>query len=170
MAAVTLIGAASGLRSQLGVAAVTLTRADRAARPGRMRTATTAKILTSTLAAIELVLDKWPGAPSRLRAPALTVRMAAGGYSSAVLAARASARESAPQGRHDRRTSCYAGGTGAAAALAAAYAGAAWRARAARGRRSAWAAALIEDGAAVALAAGACGVARSRAVAAAENT
>jgi uncharacterized membrane protein len=69
------LGAASGLRSQLGVAAVVV-RSDRSL-PSVVRSSWTKRLLVAG-AALELVADKLPMTPSRLEARGLAPRLALG--------------------------------------------------------------------------------------------
>lgn len=79
-----LVGAATGLRSQLGVAAVVL-RADTDRFPPFLRTPAAARSVT-VAAGAELVVDKTPLAGDRLRPPALAARLVLGGLAGALLA------------------------------------------------------------------------------------
>ena len=69
------LGAASGLRSQLGVAAVVV-RSDRSL-PSVVRSSWTKRLFVAG-AALELVADKLPMTPSRLEARGLAPRLALG--------------------------------------------------------------------------------------------
>jgi uncharacterized membrane protein len=69
------LGAASGLRSQLGVAAVVV-RSDRSLPP--VVRSSWAKRLFVAGAALELVVDKLPVTPSRLEARGIIARLALG--------------------------------------------------------------------------------------------
>jgi uncharacterized membrane protein len=124
----TLLGAATGARSATPLAAL-------AARGGNRWL----KLITKVAAGGELIADKLPGTPSRVKPAPLTARIVTG-----ALAAGWDAR------RHHRGVVVPAL-LGATAAGAASYAGAWWRAFAAD-RGYATPAALAEDGAAILLA------------------
>ncbi|WP_225847455.1 hypothetical protein [Streptomyces sp. HPF1205] len=161
LSAAALIGAVSGLRSQLGVAAAALTVGPaETSRPAAALGGTRVTVGTAVLSAAELAADKWPVVPSRLGAGPLGLRMAAGGFAATVLASRGAAHDGR---RPDRNTPALTlaatAAVGAVAALGAAFAGARWRALAARDGRPDWPAALAEDAVALALAGAACGVA-----------
>lgn len=141
-----LLGLAAGSRSSLGFAGPILT-APRGRGPGR--SARGAKVVTAGALALELWADKQPDAPSRLSRAGLPARVLGGAEGGARLATRARANGALPAS------------VGAAAAVAGSVAGAAWR-RWAADRMPALAAALVEDGAAVALAALACRPGRTR--------
>jgi uncharacterized membrane protein len=79
-----LLGAASGLRSQLGVAAVVVGPESHRV-PSVLRTRT-AKSIAAALAGGELLFDKYPGAPNRTDPPAVVLRMALGAGSAGLLA------------------------------------------------------------------------------------
>ncbi len=79
-----LLGACSGLRSQLGVAAVVVGPESQRI-PSVLRTRG-AKILSAVMALGELVVDKLPGTPDRTGLPSVVVRMAAGAGSAGLLA------------------------------------------------------------------------------------
>ncbi|MCU1490645.1 MAG: hypothetical protein JWM85_2050 [Acidimicrobiaceae bacterium] len=81
-----LIGAASGLRSQAGVAAVLLSGRSEGLPP--QLGAPPAKIVAGAAAGGELVVDKLPGTKSRLRPASLVVRALLGGLSAGQLARR----------------------------------------------------------------------------------
>ncbi|MGY1712565.1 hypothetical protein ACI8AC_23950 [Geodermatophilus sp. SYSU D00758] len=129
-----LLGVAAGMRSSLGVAGPVLTT------PGR-------GLLTraGALAAVagEVVADKQPETPDRTVPPSAAARLLAGGVGATRLAARERANGALP---------LVAGVAGAAAGT---WGGVAWRRAAGR-----WldprAAALVEDGVALLLAAAAC--------------
>lgn len=127
-----MLGMAAGGRSSLGVAMPALTA---------RRTGSAGKAMGALAIAGELGADKHPDMPTRLDPPALQVRVGAGAVGGAALASRDSASTGLPM---------LAGAVGA---LAGSVAGAAWREGSSlRG----WQAGLVEDGAAVALAALAC--------------
>ena len=135
-----LVGAATGLRSQLGVAAVVL-RADKERLPAFLRTPAAARSVT-VAAGAELVVDKTSLAGDRLRPPALAARLALGGLAGALLA------------HVERRPVASSAVLSLAAAGLAAKAGHDLRALAAR-RVPDPAVAVAEDGVAIALAAAA---------------
>ncbi len=127
-----MLGLAAGGRSSLGVAMPALTSA---------RTGSGAKAVAALAVAGELGADKHPDVPSRLDPPALQVRVGAGAVGAAAIASRANASTGLPM---------LAGAVGA---VAGSVAGAAWRDG--TSLRD-WQAALVEDGASLALAALAC--------------
>ena len=127
------LGVATGSRSSLAVAGPVLSGAH---GPGPRSAAALAVVA-------ELVVDKLPGTPSRLEAPILVGRIAAGGLGGVLMARRARVRTLGP---------VVAAMVGAAAGS---WAGAAWRSRADR-RLPRWIAAVIEDGFALAIVAWAC--------------
>ena len=141
-----LLGLATGSRSSLGFAGPILT-APRGSGPGR--STGPAKVATTVALAAELVADKQPGAPSRLSGAGLPSRLVSGFEGGARLATRSGANGALPAT------------AGVVAAAAGAVAGAAWR-RWAATRMPATTAALLEDGAALTLAALACLPGRSR--------
>lgn len=162
LGAAALIGAVSGLRSQLGVASVTATTA-----PGQLPGGTAAlahpaaKAVSAALAAGELAADKLPSTPDRRTPLGLGPRVVAGAAAAAALASRAPADDRAegapsPGGRPPagRRWPEVAAATvlGGLAAVGAAHAGAAWRRALTAGGRPDWPAALAEDAAAIAVA------------------
>lgn len=140
-----LLGVATGLRSQLGMAVLAWSdppsgRDPRALQVLRSRPA---RVALAAAAAGELVGDKLPSAPSRLNPPALAGRLVFGAAVGALAA-----------GRADRRTTGLAAAVGVLGAAAGSYGGAAYR-KAAAGRTGTpdlpWA--LVEDAAAAGLAA-----------------
>jgi uncharacterized membrane protein len=131
------LGAASGLRSQLGVAAV-VARSD-ASLPSIFRQPWTRGLLVAA-AAGELVGDKLPAAPSRLAPPGIASRLALGALAASLLA----------RTRHAPWPPAAA--IGAASAAAAAKLGHDVRARLARHAPDP-AIAVVEDAVAVGLAA-----------------
>jgi uncharacterized membrane protein len=147
LAGAGLIGVVSGLRSQLGVAAVALTT-DRAsaARPGSLLAGRRATALTGVAALGELVGDKLPATPSRLSPAALISRLALGAFAAAALTSRG--------GRPGRPALPLpaALAIGASAAFAGAQAGARWRRAVSERGLPDWPAALAEDATAAALA------------------
>jgi len=142
-----LAGAASGSRSQLAIAALSLTAptATRSRGPaGRIDALLRSRIargIVVTAAAAELIGDKLPQAPSRLSPPALGTRLVLGGLAGALIAAR---------GGTDQRASAI---TAAVAAAVSSVVGS--RARAALTRRlgSDLPGAFAEDAVALSLAA-----------------
>jgi uncharacterized membrane protein len=155
-----LIGAVSGLRSQLGVAGVAATTA-----PGQLPGGTSAlahpaaKGVSAALAVGELVTDKLPSTPDRRTPLGLGPRAVAGATAAAALASRApdaSVSGRSSTGRpppRSRRWPEVAVATvlGSLAAVGGAYAGAAWRQARAAGGHADWPAALAEDAVALAL-------------------
>jgi uncharacterized membrane protein len=121
-----LLGWAAGARSTLGVVAPTLTLAHRR----------TVLLGAAATALGEVVGDKLPVAPSRLKHHGPEVRALSGAIGAVVLARREGARLYAP---------AVAGALGG---FAGSYGGAAWR-RWAAGRMPDWQAALLEDAAAI---------------------
>ncbi|WP_329129538.1 hypothetical protein OG552_03695 [Streptomyces sp. NBC_01476] len=147
LAGAAIIGVVSGLRSQLGVAAVALTTGPRTtSRPAALLAGRKATAATVTGALGELAADKLPTTPSRLSPAGLVPRIALGAFAAAALTRRSRSGLPLPA----------ALATGAAAAFAGSHAGACWRrATAGRGLPD-WPAALAEDATAVALAWAAC--------------
>ncbi len=139
----TLLGAATGLRSMTGLAAVALTT-PRSAHPawvGRLGGGW-GRGVTSLAAASELLTDKSVGLPSRLESPLFGQRLAASAVNATALARREGARPVLPV------VLAMAG------AAAATYLGVRWRTFAhQRGRATAGA--VVEDLAAIGLAAAA---------------
>jgi uncharacterized membrane protein len=132
VARAALAGAAGGGRSIMPFAAMVASAPAR----GWVRAAVAAA------AAGELVADKLPSTPSRLRPAPLTARLVLGGVAGALLARRAGSVPVLPAL------------TGAVAAGAASFAGARWRAFAAE-RGLPFPGAIAEDGAVLILAAAA---------------
>lgn len=127
-----LLGVAAGGRSSLGVAGPAL---------ASRRTGGFGKAMAALAVAGELGVDKSPAVPSRLEPPALQARIGSGALGGAALAS----RQGAATG--------LAMLAGAVGAVAGSVAGAAWReGTSLRG----WQAGLVEDGAALGLAALAC--------------
>jgi uncharacterized membrane protein len=143
---VALLGAASGSRSTVGLAAVALTaRSGVLARPAVQRACLVA-------IAAELVIDKLPITPSRLQARGLISRAVTGGLCGGLIARRDSEVTPAEL--------VAAVGLGAVVAVGGAVVGAGWRTVAAgRGIGGRFGAAIAED--VVALALAAAGVTRS---------
>lgn len=127
-----LLGMAAGGRSSLGVAAPALTS---------RRTGSLGKAMAALAIAGEVGLDKNPATPSRLDPPGLQARVGAGAVGGAALAS----RQGAATG--------LAMAAGAVGAVAGSVAGSTWRATTGLSR---WQAGLVEDGAAIGLAALAC--------------
>lgn len=145
-----LIGAATGLRSSWGLAA--LAWAPDATPPGvasRLARPWVGWVRWSTLAAAagEFVADKSPSTPNRLSPAGLAPRLLFGALTGAALSG----------SRTDTALPAAGAAAGAAAALAAALAGARWRTAGRRGVSSAPVAAAAEDVVAAVLAAAACG-------------
>jgi hypothetical protein len=134
-----VLGVATGFRSSMAFAgpAVTTPR-----RRGRLGLVTGRPGAAASVLAVggELVADKLPVTPSRLEGPGLAVRIAAGAGGATALAHR--------EGAHAKLPALV----GAAGAAAGSYGGYAWRQWAGR-RVPDWQAALVEDAAAVGLAA-----------------
>jgi uncharacterized membrane protein len=158
-----LAGAATGSRSMTGLAALTL-----AARPGTpsQPDATLArpwaKALAGVLAATEYVTDQLPGTPSRLAPAGLGARLVGAAVSAVVIARRAPGARAGTGGGLPPvpalrgpapAAACVLAATGAA--VTAAWAGARWRAWASARLGGDRPGALIEDAAAVTLAAAA---------------
>jgi uncharacterized membrane protein len=142
-----LLGAVSGLRSQLGLAVLAWSAPPSNRDPAALRVLRSrpGRVLLATAAAGEVVADKLPQTPSRLSPPALTGRLLCGGVVGALAA-----------GRADRRTTALAATAGVLGAAAGSYAGAAYRKAAAERTGTPdlpWA--LVEDAAAAGLAAAA---------------
>jgi uncharacterized membrane protein len=139
LARAALIGAANGSRSLIGLGALAV--AGSASGPFRSRAVRVALVGAS---AAELVVDKLPTTPSRLRPPGLVPRVLLGGACAAQV--------------WRRGRSASAGQTLAVAALSGgvafttAHAGARWRAVASARWGSDLPGALIEDGVALTLA------------------
>ncbi|MGY1771171.1 hypothetical protein [Blastococcus sp. SYSU D00813] len=142
-----LLGVATGSRSSLGFAGPALTAPTAPGRRGRSSPG--GRLLAAAGLAGELVADKHPDTPDRTSAQGLAPRLAGAVAGAGRLAARERANAALPA-------------VGAVAgAVAGAYGGLAWR-RWAVGRLPGWQAALLEDAAALALAAAACLPGRSR--------
>lgn len=134
------LGAATGARSSMGIAALSLTssRADRGAVVSRWgsRGGSAVALL---LAGGESVLDKLPATPARTAPPGLVPRAALGATSAAAVA------------RRDGHDGTLAGAVGLASALGASVLGNRARALAARRLRSDVPGAVVEDVLAAAL-------------------
>jgi uncharacterized membrane protein len=138
-----LVGVVTGLRSQMGVAAVALTTdPGESARPASLFAGVWAKRTTSAGAVGELVADKLPRTPSRLMPVAFVSRMTFGAFAAVALSAREPG-DTPP---------AVAAAVGAAAAAVGTLGGAYWRRTVAAAGRPDWPAALLEDAAAVVLA------------------
>src|SRR5215207_8506332 len=113
-----LLGLATGMRSQLGLAVLAWSEPAGSGDTAALRRLRTpaGRVGAGLAAAGELVADKLPQTPSRLTPAVLSSRLATG----AVVGALAS-------GATDRRTRALAGAVGVAGAAAGTYAGAAYR-------------------------------------------
>jgi uncharacterized membrane protein len=113
-----VLGVVTGLRSQLGLAALAWSEpaSGRDTRALRLLRSTPGRGLTSVGAAAELVADKLPSTPSRLDQQNLAVRLLAGAGVGALAA-----------NSTDRRTVGVASALGLAGAAAGTYAGAYYR-------------------------------------------
>jgi uncharacterized membrane protein len=130
----TLIGAATGCRSLVGVGTLAI-GGRRIAAPGHRAP----RFAIAAASAAELVLDKLPATPSRLRPAGLVPRLGLGALSAAIVFRRSAA------GRASILTTAVVAGLGAAAALGVAHLGARWRDSAAQRWGSDLPGALIED-------------------------
>ncbi|CCG04142.1 hypothetical protein [Blastococcus saxobsidens] len=142
-----VLGLATGSRSALGFAAPIVTAPTAAGAPGRV--STKRKVFSVAGVVVEMLADKQPGMPPRTDGAAMVARLLAAAEGGGRLAAR------------DRANGALPVTVGVAGALAGSYAGLGWR-RWAAGRLPDTAAALIEDGVALALAALACLPGRNR--------
>jgi uncharacterized membrane protein len=113
-----VLGVVTGLRSQLGLAALAWSEpaSGRDTRALRLLRSTPGRGLTSAGAASELVADKLPSTPSRLEPQVMAFRLLAGAGVGALAA-----------NSTDRRTVGVASALGLAGAAAGAYAGAYYR-------------------------------------------
>ena len=128
------LGAVSGGRSQLAVAAVSLTTpAGERSRPASALAGRWTKATLTGTAVGELCVDKYPGTPSRLSPAGLTPRLLLGALAAASLAAR----------RHEPRLAPAT--VAAVTALAGAVVGSRWRAAVQRRGAPDWPTALAED-------------------------
>ncbi|WP_433891110.1 DUF4126 family protein [Streptomyces sp. CA-111067] len=183
-----LVGAASGLRSQTGLAAVALTTpAVHVSRPVALLSGHRGSVGAATAAVGEIVADKFPGIPSRLSPAGVTSRVLLGALAAAALAA-AAARDPEPldavpapvpvpapvaggprdawfsedaypaPAGQDPAVVAVAATLGAVASVATTFAGAWWR-RAQSRHRPDWPGAVLEDSVAVGLAWAGCAVA-----------
>lgn len=138
-----LLGLATGLRSQLGLAVLAWSEPDpRDSAPLRALRSPAGRAAAGLAAAGEIVADKLPSTPSRLAPPVLGSRLAVGALVGALAA-----------GTGDRRILVLAGAVGMAGAAAGSYAGAAYRkAAVARTHTPDLPWALVEDAVAAGLA------------------
>jgi uncharacterized membrane protein len=144
-----LAGAATGSRSLTGAAALALSaRPDAKAQPDRTLGRPKVKIAASVLAVQELVMDKLPITPSRLKAAGLVPRLVGAAGCGVVIAQRDS--EALSPG-----VTAACALTAAAAAGGTAWLGARWRQAGSQWLGHDWIAALIEDAVAAGLAAAA---------------
>jgi uncharacterized membrane protein len=113
-----ILGVVTGLRSQLGLAVLAWSQpADGSStRALRLLRSAPGRGLTALGAGTELVVDKLPSTPSRLKPPGLAFRLAAGAGVGALAAAST-----------DRRTVGVASALGLAGSAAGTYAGAYYR-------------------------------------------
>jgi uncharacterized membrane protein len=111
-----LLGAATGCRSQLGLAVLAWSGKGRGSHAiGRTLTGRPGRVLTSVAATAELVVDQLPKTPSRLEPGGLGARAVLGSLGGAVVAGRS------------RSAAAPAAAVGLGAALVTAYAGVRWR-------------------------------------------
>ncbi len=136
-----LLGVATGCRSTLGVAGVSFADQRRGGtRAVKLLQSRRGRIATGTLVVAELVVDKVPSAPSRLDPQALAPRLMVGAVGGAALGGRVES---------SRPVAALAGLVGAAVGS---WTGARYRAVVTRRGLPDLAAALVEDGAALAMA------------------
>jgi uncharacterized membrane protein len=136
-----MLGVATGCRSQLGLAALALTRPEGAAQGlARVMGGPRSRSGYVVGAAGELIVDQRPTTPSRLDPPGLISRIALGGFGGALLAQ-----------RHQRSVAA-AVLVGAGAAAAASYGGSKFREAASKRFSKDYPGALIEDIVAIKLA------------------
>ena len=135
LASAALLGAATGLRSQMGLAAL-VWRFDRNRLPGLLRSRA-ARPVTAAAALVELGADQYPGAPPRTAPTGLIARITFGALTGGLAGGRRAAGPGA--------------GVGAVLAVVAAFGGMAARSRLSR-RFPPVAVALAEDAVAVGLA------------------
>jgi uncharacterized membrane protein len=147
-----LAGAATGSRSSIGLAALTMTaRPEAGSQPDRTLSRPWAKALAGLAAATEITTDKLPGTPSRLAPAGLGSRLAAGAASGVVVARRVPGGPGAGAPATPVLIAvCVAAGAGTAAATC--WLGAQWRAWASERFGRDWVGAVIEDGVAISLA------------------
>ena len=119
-----LLGVATGMRSQLGLAVLAWSGPAGSGDPAVLRGlhSRAGRAALGLAAAGEVVADKLPQTPSRLRSPVFGARLASGAVVGALAA-----------GSTDRRALVTGGALGLAGAAAGTYAGAAFR-KAAAGR------------------------------------
>lgn len=173
-AAAGLVGAASGLRSMIGLAAVAASgpaAPGPVPRPVALLAGRPVRVATAAAALGELVADKLPRTPSRLGAAGLVPRFALGALAAAALATRSLPDAGATGDSGDDRggpqprtavpaaTLCVTAAVGGGTAVAAAFAGAWWRQQVQQSGLPDWPAALLEDSVAAALAWSACALA-----------
>jgi uncharacterized membrane protein len=140
--AAVLLGAATGLRSQIAVAGLVLGLApDRL--PGPLHSAA-ARPVAAAAALGELAVDKYPKAPPRTAPPGLISRLALGGLTGGIV------NRSSPVGRSSRVGVVAGAALGAGAAAATTFGGLSLRVRLAR-RFPSLAVALAEDAVAIGL-------------------
>ncbi|MGY2001873.1 hypothetical protein [Blastococcus sp. SYSU DS1024] len=142
-----VLGLAAGSRSSLGFAGPVLTAPTAAGAPGGVTRKQ--QVFSAVGVLVELVADKQPGVPPRTEGAALAPRLLAAAEGGGRLAARERANGALPVT------------VGVAGALVGSYAGLGWR-RWAAGRMPGTAAAILEDGVALGLAALACWPGRTR--------
>jgi uncharacterized membrane protein len=113
-----LLGLATGMRSQLGLAVLVWSEPAGTGETAVLRTlrSPAGRVATGLAAAGEIVADKLPQTPSRLKAPVLGSRLLAGAAVGALAA-----------GSTDRRALATGGALGLAGAAAGTYAGAYYR-------------------------------------------
>jgi uncharacterized membrane protein len=139
-----LAGAATGGRTFTGLAALTLsTPAPPVGQPDTVLAKPWVKALVGLIAAQELVIDKLPATPSRLRPAPLTVRTLTGAGTGTIVARRGGPGGSGGPGGRPDVIGCAL--TAGVAAVAASWLGARWRQRAAPRLGSDFAAAALED-------------------------
>jgi uncharacterized membrane protein len=162
LARAALIGAVTGSRSVTGLAALTLaTPAAAATQPDRALGSVWAKALVTAGALGELVGDKLPAAPDRLSPRGLAGRVLLAALTGQVVARRAWPPRPGDPGPADPDLAGNLAGPAAATAaavgtaLAAAWLGSHWRRVAARHFGRDWPGAVLEDAAALSLAAAA---------------
>jgi uncharacterized membrane protein len=138
---VVLIGAATGSRSQSGIAALALTQPGTSGRGlSRILGGHRGRALYAAGAVGELVVDKLPKTPSRLEPAGVASRLGFGALAGAMLGERLEANLA------------VAAVLGAAASMATSYGGAWWRRESSRRLRKDLPGALAEDVVAIKLA------------------
>jgi uncharacterized membrane protein len=150
-----LAGAATGSRSLTGFAALTLSTPAGFAQPDRALGAGWVKALSAVAALQELVIDKLPNTPGRLKPAGLGARVAVGAAVGMIVARREwppRSGELGPAGPAGGAAVVAPAVAAATAAVAAAWLGARWRQVAARHFGQDHAGAVIEDLAAMSLA------------------